>query len=1100
MTRRRFWLSLNLALGTALLLTLLNFATVAQEVKPALDVVARAIYPQQGPVAFDCNTVIEIPLAECQALVALYNSTGGPSWLHRDGWLVTNTPSSWYGVTAGAHVWGLSLAGNNLAGAIPPGLNKLDNLETLNLGQNHLTGNIPPELGRAPWPLNELVLADNLLDGPIPTTLSNPMLHKLDLGRNRLTGSVPNQLGNLYMLEYLDISHNLLTGTLPAELRAPTLQTFAFDETSLCEPRDPDFQVWLASIPHLSRTGVLCPLGYWQVQRIGTPDSGFFFVDADHGWGLSTQARDVIFRTSNGGASWNATALGSVNNTYQVASIFFVSASEGWVTGKNTYYDLCRNCAFVQHTTDGGTTWSLQGLTAPALEWVSGERIIFADALYGWVEAGAYLGRTTDGGTHWGWIQPANMPDRLLRFISDTAGFGVTGSTLLRTDDGGATWASAGTLPAWAQAVWPDSGGALLWAVGAGGQIGRSADGGATWLAVASPTTNPLSHVVFADAWHGWAAGAAGTVLRTDDGGFTWSAVNAGTADPVTALAVTNWRQVWIYADLLRRTRDAGAHWSPLTRGRAASLSSIRMGTTAVGWAAGSDPYLLFTSNNGRTWVDQAAAAGGVVAVDATDQLHAWAATASQLQRTSNGGANWTTTALPMDSAGDVDFVDASRGWLVGNSRIYFTTDSGATWQLQWASSANLNQLSALDTQRAWALGQSGTLLARTTDCGIHWVESGDSASGIPQGRFDFGDATHGWRSAGSFDSFSQWRSVIERTTDGGATWQTVRLPAYEMYYALDFHDAEEGWVVGDHGVILHTTDSGTTWTETIHPSHIILRAVHAAGPGLAWMAGDAGIILSYSAAEPPGCWSTPTPLPPYGGVPPSNATISRQVAHCVDDTYVRVDTEELLYDRNLVRMGAREGGAIPYTDGFLFRDLRIPQGAQIISARLELQPWGYQSGIPVVVAIAGDARGQADDFNPANWPAHLRLRTTASVSWMLTSTASGLTTSPDIAAVVQEIVGLDDWRAGNNLAILIDATGVSQQYVDWQAYDFSAANAARLVLSYQAVATPTATATSTATSTPTRTATPTFTATHTPTPTSTPPTTAWLPLLLRRH
>jgi hypothetical protein len=33
-----------------------------------------------APTAFDCTSVSEIPLAECQALVALYNSTNGANW------------------------------------------------------------------------------------------------------------------------------------------------------------------------------------------------------------------------------------------------------------------------------------------------------------------------------------------------------------------------------------------------------------------------------------------------------------------------------------------------------------------------------------------------------------------------------------------------------------------------------------------------------------------------------------------------------------------------------------------------------------------------------------------------------------------------------------------------------------------------------------------------------------------------------------------------------------------------------------------------------------------------------------------------------------
>lgn len=45
-----------------------------------------------------CADVTEIPQAECEALVQLYNSTDGPNWTNNTDWLQTNTPCNWYGV------------------------------------------------------------------------------------------------------------------------------------------------------------------------------------------------------------------------------------------------------------------------------------------------------------------------------------------------------------------------------------------------------------------------------------------------------------------------------------------------------------------------------------------------------------------------------------------------------------------------------------------------------------------------------------------------------------------------------------------------------------------------------------------------------------------------------------------------------------------------------------------------------------------------------------------------------------------------------------------------------------------------------------------
>ncbi len=103
-----------------------------------------------------------------------------------------------------------------------------------------------------------------------------------------------------------------------------------------------------------------------------------------------------------------------------------------------------------------------------------------------------------------------------------------------------------------------------------------------------------------------------------------------------------------------------------------------------------------------------------------------------------------------------------------------------------------------------------------------------------------------------------------------------------------------------------------------------------------------------------------------------------------------------------------------------------------------------------------------------------------------MSGVATGPTDSPDISAVVQEIVGLGDWRSGNDLAIFMDPTGGSQQFVDWDAYDYQPTLAARLIVSYEWRATSTPTATATLSPTPTRTATP---------PRRVP---IWLPLLIK--
>jgi hypothetical protein len=106
-----------------------------------------AAVPTQDISAFSCTDVTEIPQVECEALVALYNSTNGFGWTNNTNWLVTNTPSDWYGVGIySGRVSHLILSSNLLSGPLPSELSNLSFISSLTLDDNLLTGVIPAEL------------------------------------------------------------------------------------------------------------------------------------------------------------------------------------------------------------------------------------------------------------------------------------------------------------------------------------------------------------------------------------------------------------------------------------------------------------------------------------------------------------------------------------------------------------------------------------------------------------------------------------------------------------------------------------------------------------------------------------------------------------------------------------------------------------------------------------------------------------------------------------------------------------------------------------------------------------------------------------------
>src|SRR4051812_7188327 len=92
-----------------------------------------------GIFVYSYQSSAQVAVNDSLTLVSLYNSTGGPSWSTHTNWL-TGTVPSWYGVTVrNSRVVRISLAANNLVGAVTDSLYRLDSLKNVNLSGNKIT-------------------------------------------------------------------------------------------------------------------------------------------------------------------------------------------------------------------------------------------------------------------------------------------------------------------------------------------------------------------------------------------------------------------------------------------------------------------------------------------------------------------------------------------------------------------------------------------------------------------------------------------------------------------------------------------------------------------------------------------------------------------------------------------------------------------------------------------------------------------------------------------------------------------------------------------------------------------------------------------------
>ncbi|OQW91777.1 MAG: hypothetical protein BWK78_03580, partial [Thiotrichaceae bacterium IS1] len=205
-----------------------------------------------------CAAVTEIPVAECDALVALYNSTDGPHWADSatknwdndfdawmalfngtngplNNWLFTGAPCSWEGITCSAekpprNVIAIYKPRNHLKGTLPD-LSPLTKLTSIRLGDNQLSGPIPNFNLPA---LQEFDLSDNQFSGPVPNFDNLPALQYMVLSYNQLSGQIPNF--NLPALQRLHLEHNQLSGPIPNVDNLPALQDMMLSYNRLSGP------------------------------------------------------------------------------------------------------------------------------------------------------------------------------------------------------------------------------------------------------------------------------------------------------------------------------------------------------------------------------------------------------------------------------------------------------------------------------------------------------------------------------------------------------------------------------------------------------------------------------------------------------------------------------------------------------------------------------------------------------------------------------------------------------------------------------------------------------------------------------------------------
>ena len=175
------------------------------------------------------------------------------------------------------------------------------------------------------------------------------------------------------------------------------------------------------------------------------------------------------------------------------------------------------------------------------------------------------------------------------------------------------------------------------------------------------------------------------------------------------------------------------------------------------------------------------------------------------------------------------------------------------------------------------------------------------------------------------------------------------------------------------------------------------------------------------------------------------------RISSSEDDGYAfENEFQNLAFD--FLKVGPSNFYPLPYyVSGMVFREVNVPQGAQIVSARLKICSHNAHLTDDVFGTIEAEDSDSAVAFSIFS-SVNDRPKTSASVDWDLIESWSPNTwyESPDIAEVIQEVINRGGWSKGNSLALLYSTRTRDGGYRQFSSYDRGIDYAPKLEITYE--------------------------------------------------
>lgn len=503
-----------------------------------------------------------------------------------------------------------------------------------------------------------------------------------------------------------------------------------------------------------------------------TPQIGFIT-------GTSSDIQQDVYRTANGGASWQPVANIPFGSWYHIQ---FVNSTTGFMGANGA----------LLRTTDVGVTWPLQS-AYPDCPMIYGMDFIDANTglVSGYQPSSQQDGifKTTDGGETWTSTYNGYVNHAI--YLSSSIAIACDLTNIILSTDGGDSWNSIGSIPSGVYSLAKVDGDAVVVAVSPGGDIWRTDDGGFTWSQrLVGISDLPARWVVrFLDTLNGYVVGQGGSIFGTTDGGITWAALNRGHNvewHGIAAFSDSNVLLAGVHG-YAQKTTNTGQNWEvqlldPPTFGRDTYFSDMAMTGPDSAYIVGHWGSMFKTDDQGATWINVSSSVNPSYYANAVffaDEQNGWLAgfdyntgPKHYIRQTSDGGLSWQPATLNVPAL-DIEFVGQTGFVLTTGQPLYKTSNGGSTWT---------SMLISTPTGMA------------TSNMSMSWYSEN---VGYVAG----------------FDGF------LARTSNGGATWSRVR-PSQANFVYMDVKAASpnEVWACGasqggGNAIIIHSSDGGTTWT-----------------------------------------------------------------------------------------------------------------------------------------------------------------------------------------------------------------------------------------------------------------------------------------------